>query len=119
MEKHEQLELEALDDLKWGHSNKAASALYFSLHQLSCHLLSVMGERIPRRDDKLANAVENKGLATAARALRMLYELRKKADYSSQNVELREVRALLPIYKEAKKELLRSLGEADSTGGET
>jgi hypothetical protein len=35
--------------------------------------LGVLGEHVPRRDDKLANAIENKGLNEMADILRMLY----------------------------------------------
>jgi hypothetical protein len=44
------------------------------------------GLTIPRRDDKLANLIENIGLREMAEKLRYLYDLRKKADYSSQEV---------------------------------
>ncbi len=111
MEKAGRLEKEAFDDLKRGNANKCASALYFSLHRLSCELLTLLNERIPRRDDKLANAIENKGLLTAAMALRHLYALRKKADYSPESVTLPEIEETLELYRSAKEELLKKIKE--------
>jgi len=111
MEKSKRLEEEAFDDLKRGNTNKCASALYFSLHRLSCELLTLLNEHIPRKDDKLANAVENKGLPKAAMALRCLYGLRKKADYSSESVTLSELKDILDLYRSAKNELLEKIEE--------
>lgn len=44
-------------------------------------LLKALGEAIPRRDDKLANVVKNKGLLEVAESLRYRYEIRIVADY--------------------------------------
>jgi uncharacterized protein (UPF0332 family) len=54
-----------------------------------------LGEHIPRRDDKLANAIENKGLTEVAVILRILYSYRKDADYGegvTEEIALRCVR---------------------------
>jgi hypothetical protein len=45
--------------------------------------LRQLGEQIPRRDDKLANAIKNKGLKREATATVILYAIRKKADYEA------------------------------------
>ncbi|MEM4970488.1 MAG: HEPN domain-containing protein [Sulfolobales archaeon] len=50
---------------------------------LAEEILKVLGESIPRRDDKLANAIKNKGLVREAAAMAILYSLRKKADYEA------------------------------------
>ncbi|MEZ0290677.1 MAG: HEPN domain-containing protein [Sulfolobales archaeon] len=72
---------EAIKDLEVECYNKAASASYFALRRACEDLLLLLGERIPRRDDKLANAIRNKGLVEVAETLRVLYQLRKIADY--------------------------------------
>lgn len=46
-------------------------------------LLEKYGEKIPRRDDKPANSIENKGLRSIASTLRILYLYRKSADYGN------------------------------------
>jgi hypothetical protein len=63
--------------------NKAASASYFVVRMLAEEILRTLGEQIPRRDDKLANAIRNKGLVREAVAMATLYALRKKADYEA------------------------------------
>jgi hypothetical protein len=45
--------------------------------------LRQLGEHIPGRDDKLANAIKNKGLKREATAMIILYAFRKKADYEA------------------------------------
>jgi hypothetical protein len=45
--------------------------------------LRQLGEQIPRRDGKLANAIKNKGLGKEATATAILYAIRKKADYEA------------------------------------
>ncbi|MEM1610849.1 MAG: HEPN domain-containing protein [Sulfolobales archaeon] len=72
---------EAYKDLEIGCYNKAASASYFALRKASEALLKALGEAIPRRDDKLTNAIKNKGLIDVAETLRYIYEIRKVADY--------------------------------------
>ena len=113
MEKFERLEKEAFDDISRKNYNKAASALYFSLHQLASKILRILSERIPRRDDKLANAIENKGLLKAATALRILYILRKKADYTEEDVSEREILEVLRVYEDGKRELLNYLKKVE------
>jgi len=111
MEKHEILEDEALFDLKNGKYNKAASALYFSLRYLSEKILKLFGEQIPRRDDKLSNAILNKGFKEASIILRILYRTRIKADYSDISVSKEEVLTNLKLFQKAKKELLDYINE--------
>jgi hypothetical protein len=53
---------EAVRDLEISCYNKAASASYFAVRMLAEETLRQLGEHIPRRDDKLANAIKNKGL---------------------------------------------------------
>jgi len=86
LSKAERLMKEAVKDLEIGSYNKAASAAYFSLRMFSEFILLKGRITIPRRDDKLANLIENIGLREIAETLRYLYDLRKKADYSSQEV---------------------------------
>ncbi|MEM4969681.1 MAG: HEPN domain-containing protein [Sulfolobales archaeon] len=74
---------QAIKDLEIGCYDKAVSAAYFAVRKAAEELLRSLGEHIPRRDDKLANAVENKGLAEIADTLRMLYSYRKDADYGN------------------------------------
>jgi len=61
--------------------SKAASASYFSARMACELLLREIGEVIPRRDDKLANAIANKGLTEESELLSVLYVFRKRADY--------------------------------------
>jgi len=81
LERSRRLLEEAAKDLEVECYDKAASASYFALRRASEVLLSMFGEGIPRRDDKLANAIENKGLVEVAETLRILYQYRKEADY--------------------------------------
>ncbi len=73
---------EAIKDLEAGCFNKAAGSFYFAVRWFAERLLFKLGAPIPRRDDKLANAIENIGVIEAAEILRTLYNLRLKADYS-------------------------------------
>ena len=75
---------EAIKDLEVMCYNKAASASYFAVRMLAEEILRALGENIPRRDDKLANAIRNKGLVREATAMATLYSLRKKADYEAR-----------------------------------
>ena len=111
MEKHEVLEEEALFDIRHGKYNKAASALYFALRYLAEEILRLLDERIPRRDDKLANAIHNKGLINASLALRLLYKLRIKADYEETSVCEEEIIKIQQHYKRAKKEMMEYLNK--------
>jgi HEPN domain-containing protein len=74
---------EAIKDLKMSCYNKAASASYFAVRMLAEETLRQLGEHIPRRDDKLANAIKNKGLKREATATVILYAIRKKADHEA------------------------------------
>jgi len=58
---------EAAKDLEIGCYNKAASASYFAVRKASETLLMILGEAVPRRDDKLANAIKYKGLTDISR----------------------------------------------------
>ncbi|GAY26361.1 HEPN domain-containing protein [Desulfurococcaceae archaeon AG1] len=72
---------EAYKDLEIECYNKATSASYFALRKACETLLTVLGEKVPRRDDKLANAIKNKGLEHIAKNLITMYVYRKAADY--------------------------------------
>jgi hypothetical protein len=63
--------------------NKAVSASYFAIRMIAEEILRALGEKIPKRDDKLANAIKNKGLIREAITMASLYALRKKADYEA------------------------------------
>ena len=116
MEKHEILEEEALFDIEHGKYNKAASALYFALRYLAEKILRLLDEQIPRRDDKLANAISNKGLANASLALRILYKLRIKADYDKTSVCEEEIIEIQQHYRKAKKEMIEYLNKIRKSG---
>jgi len=64
---------EAIRDLEISCYNKAASASYFAVRMLAEEILKQLGEHIPRRDDKLANAIKSKGLRGEATAMVILY----------------------------------------------
>ena len=81
--KYRKLLEEAIKDLEVECYNKAASAAYFASRMLVEEILDALGERIPRRDDKLINAIRNKGYKKEAFYLETLYELRKRADYAA------------------------------------
>jgi len=86
---------QAIKDLEVGCYDKAVSAAYFAVRKATEDLLKKLGEYIPRRDDKLANAIENKGLTEVAEILRTLYIYRKDADYGegvSEEIAVRCVR---------------------------
>jgi hypothetical protein len=53
------------------------------VRMLAEEILRQLGEHIPRRDDKLANAIKSKGLRKEATAMVILYAIRKKADYEA------------------------------------
>jgi HEPN domain-containing protein len=53
---------EAVRDLEISCYNKAASASYFAVRMLAEETLRQLDEHIPRRGDKLANAIKSKGL---------------------------------------------------------
>ena len=93
--------------------NKAASASYFAVRMLAEEILRVLGESIPRRDDKLANAIKNKGLVREAAAMAILYSLRKKADYEAtvgrEEAEL-AVKLAIEVYRSLEEFLNRIKG---------
>jgi len=109
MEKHKILENEAKRDIEIKCYNKAASAFYFALRFLAETLLRKLQWSIPRRDDKLANSIETLGLKNAAKSLRFLYELRKKADYIEESVNKEEIAECVEVYEKGKQELLKQL----------
>jgi len=82
-QKSKKLLEEAIKDLDIMCYNKAASASYFAIRMIAEEILRALGEKIPKRDDKLANAIKNKGLIREAIAMASLYALRKKADYEA------------------------------------
>jgi hypothetical protein len=64
---------EAEKDIGMGYTNKAASALYFSVRkEVESVLLSVV-PRMPRRDNKLANVLRHMGYVKESEAFLQLY----------------------------------------------
>ncbi len=104
--------MEAEKDIENGCYNKAVSALYFSLRMVSEDLLLALHAPIPKRDDKLANSIGNIGFKKVSQALRRLYDLRKKADYSREKVTAREAIVALETYREARRRLEEGKPEA-------
>jgi len=86
--------------------NKAASASYFAVRKASETLLRILGEAVPRRDDKLANAIKYKGLTEVSEILKILYQARKEADYG-EGVTEEEARASVKMAKKAIEALER------------
>lgn len=82
-QKSKKLLEEAIKDLDIMCYNKAVSASYFAIRMIAEEILRALGEKIPKRDDKLANAIKNKGLIREAITMASLYALRKKADYEA------------------------------------
>lgn len=103
--KADELYREAVEDIKHGCYNKAASALYFSLRYLAEGFLLKARAPVPKRDDKLANTLDNIGLGEVALALRELYVFRIKADYREENVTKEEAEEALRIYSKARQVL--------------
>jgi HEPN domain-containing protein len=101
---------EAIRDLEISCYNKAASASYFAVRMLAEEILKQLGEHIPRRDDKLANAIKNKGLRWEATAMVILYAFRKKADYEA-GVTREEAELAVKLSMEVHKLLERYLEE--------
>jgi uncharacterized protein (UPF0332 family) len=89
---------EAEKDLEIGCFNKATSASYFSSRMAAETFLKSFNEQIPRRDDKLANSIGNKGLKIEAELLSLLYILRKRADYG-EGVSEEEAKNAVEIAK--------------------
>jgi uncharacterized protein (UPF0332 family) len=77
--------------------NKCVSALYFASRMMIELYLKSMNINIPKRDDKLANLIENLGFRSEAESLRLLYELRKKADYRDESINESEAKEALKI----------------------
>jgi len=69
---------------------------------------SMLRVHVPRRDDKLANVLRNSGFPDLAVKMLRLYELRKKADYSSHSVSLDEASESLETAKHI-VEVLKSI----------
>jgi HEPN domain-containing protein len=74
---------EAIRDLEISCYNKATSASYFAVRMLAEETLRQLDEHIPRRGDKLANAIKIKVLGGEATAMVILYALGKKADHEA------------------------------------
>jgi uncharacterized protein (UPF0332 family) len=73
---------QAEEDLKVACYDKCISSSYFSCRMMVEIFLRSMGiGQLPRRDDKLANLLRNRGLREEADTLLFLYDMRKKADY--------------------------------------
>jgi len=81
---------DAIFDFENKRYNKAVSSFYFAVRWYAELLLKKLRSPIPRRDDKLANTIEDLGLVDVARTLRLAYNLRLKADYSDFNVTFEE-----------------------------
>jgi len=88
-------------DYKNGYYDKAISAAYFSCRMASEYLLKKLNAPIPRRDDKLANAIgdiiRRKEITNM---LKRLYYYRIHADYSedSSPVEIAQESLNLATY---------------------
>ncbi|MGB9728689.1 MAG: HEPN domain-containing protein [Thermoprotei archaeon] len=95
--KIETLLIEANEDFKFKFYNKCVSAAYFASRMAVERYLRSLRIFIPRRDDKLANAIENLGFKNEASLLRILYELRKKADYTDENITENEATQALKM----------------------
>jgi len=89
--------IEANEDFKLKFYNKCTSAAYFAARMTVEHYLRSLRILIPRRDDKLANVIENLGFKNEASLLRILYELRKKADYTDENISEDEAKQALKM----------------------
>mgnify|MGYP000725226109 CR=1 FL=1 len=109
LRKTDSLEREAFIDLEWGCFNKAASALYFALRYMATILLELRGAPYPRRDDKFANTIKAQGVPEVAQALRRLYDLRKIADYSDNDVKRQEIDGVMSFYQKAKNVLQNAI----------
>jgi len=103
---------EALKDLENKCFNKATGGFYFASRWFAEGLLVKLGGPIPRRDDKLANAIEDVGAAASAECLRTLYSLRLKADYSELSVTPEEAKHVKEIAEKALEELKGLLKKA-------
>ncbi len=99
---------EAETDFKIKNFNKCASASYFSVRKALEDMLLKMRILIPRRDDKLANILKNIGYENEAKLILRLYELRKKADYSDQEITEEEAKESLETAKHL-LELIKTL----------
>ncbi|MCD6164206.1 MAG: HEPN domain-containing protein [Candidatus Odinarchaeota archaeon] len=92
---------DAIFDFENKRYNKAVSSFYFAVRWYAELLLKKLRSPIPRRDDKLANAIENLGLIDVARTLRLTYNLRLKADYSDFNITFEEANQVKSIVENA------------------
>jgi uncharacterized protein (UPF0332 family) len=91
--------------------DKCVSASYFSCRMAAELFLKSRGiEYLPRRDDKLINLLKNQGFKEEAEELLLLYNLRKKADYSRELVERNEA---ITALKTAEKLLSILVGRID------
>ena len=99
---------EAESDLLHGNYDKSASASYFAARMAAELFLRSKNLDIPRRDDKLANLLENQGYALLAGSLRKLYDVRKKADYSGELVTREEAARSLDRASEIVRRLLHT-----------
>lgn len=89
---------EAKKDIEIGNYNKAISAIYFSIRKELNDVLESMNLSVPRRDDKLANVLKHLGFNEESEYFMMLYELRKKADYSNELVNKEDIEEALKMY---------------------
>ncbi|WP_291767846.1 HEPN domain-containing protein [Caldivirga sp. UBA161] len=101
--KSDKLIKEAQLDLEVGNLNKCVSASYFSARRAVEKLLERMHTNVPRRDDKLANALKHLGYIEEAVLMLYLYEMRKKADYTDYEVTIEEARKALEIAARIRK----------------
>jgi uncharacterized protein (UPF0332 family) len=113
--KSEVLFNEAIKDIRDHNYNKAVSAIYFSIRKELENILIIMGLSIPRRDDKLANVLKHLGFKDEAVYFLKLYEYRKKADYSDENLNKEDVEHALELYNKILT-AIKTLGEKFSIG---
>ena len=111
LDKVKALLYQAERDLEISCYDKCASASYFACRMMAELYLRSKGIRhLPRRDDKLANLLNNQGLKEEASSLLFLYELRKKADYGKSLTSEDEAREALITAKVFLKSLCERMG---------
>lgn len=111
VEKARKLLKEAEIDLRVGGFNKSASASYFAARMIVEIFLKSRNLSIPRRDDKLANLLENQGFESLSNDLRRLYDLRKNADYLGKSVEREEAERAVRLAQNIVDVLISEIGD--------
>lgn len=102
---------EAQEDFKLKLYNKCASSAYFAARMALEFYIKSLKIVVPKRDDKLANVAEHLGFKKEAEFLRILYELRKKADYRDENISEFEAKEALTMSIAIVKTFKQALNE--------